>query len=184
MMTVPMSALGLAGGGSFNPLTFDPSAMLLTFITFFALLFILGKFAWKPILEMIELREKRIEGSIEQAEQDRAEAKKLLEDYQQRVANVESEVAGLREQGRQDAEGMRKDILGKANADAALVAEKALKEIDLAKNQALQDMRREAVGIGLSIAGKVVGRSLDGADQRRIADEVVGDIATVSRGDN
>lgn len=182
MMTVPMISLGLAGGGRFNPLTFDPSAMLLTFITFFALLFILSKFAWKPILEMIESREKRIEGAITQAENDRTEAGKLLDDYKQRVSNVETEVAALREQGRQDGEQMRRDIVGKAEADAARVAEKALKEIDLAKGQALQDIRREAVGIGLSIAGKVVGRSLDGADQRRIADEVVSDIGSVSRG--
>jgi F-type H+-transporting ATPase subunit b len=184
MMTMPTGALGLAGGGSFNPLTFDPSAMMLTFITFFALLFILRKFAWKPILDMIEQREKRIEDSITDAEKDRAEAKTLLEDYQQRVANVESEVAALREQGRQDGETMRRDILSKAEQDAAQVSEKALKEIDQAKSQALQDIRREAVGIGLSIAGKVVGRSLDGPDQKRIADEIVGDIATVSRGDN
>ena len=166
----------------FDPLAFDPSAMVLTLATFVVLLLILSKFAWKPLLAAIEQREKRIEDAISKAEADRKAAEGLLADYRARVANVEQEVAALREKGRQDAESLRADIRARAEHEAAAATEKARRDIDLAKNQAVADIRREAVGLGLAVAGKVVGRSLDDADRRRLAQEVVDDLSRVPAG--
>jgi F-type H+-transporting ATPase subunit b len=171
--------LGLAEGGGFNPLAFDPSAMVLTLVTFFGLLFLLARFAWGPILKAVEAREGRIEGAIRQAEGDRAEAARLMEEYKRTIAGVQSEAAALREQGRQQAEAIGRELRAKAQAEAGEIVEKARREVELARRQALQDIRREAVGLGLAVAGRVVGRSLDGADQRRLAEEVVGNLATV-----
>jgi F-type H+-transporting ATPase subunit b len=171
--------VGLAEGGGFNPLAFDPSAMVLTLVTFFGLLILLAKFAWGPILKAVEAREGRIEGAIRQAESDRTEAAKLMEGYKQTIANVQAEAAALREQGLAEAETMRRQLRAKAEAEAAEIVEKARREIELARNQALQDIRREAVGLGLAVASRVVGRSMDGNDQRRLAEEVVGDLASV-----
>lgn len=179
MITHAPMLLGLAEGGGFNPLAFDPAAMVLTLVTFFGLLFLLAKFAWGPILKAVEAREGRIEGAIRQAELDRAEAARLMAEYKATIANVAQEVAALREQGRLEAEVIRRDLRAKAEAEAADISEKARREIELARNQALQDIRREAVGLGLAVAGRVVGRSLDGHDQRRLAEEVVGNLASV-----
>jgi len=143
---------------------------------------LLWKFAWGPILTAIESRETRIEDAIREAEEGRAKAQTMLDDYTQRVANVEQEVAGLREKGRADAESMRGEILAKAQADAQGVADKAQRDIELARTQAIEDIRREAVGLGLAIAGKVVGRSVDNDDQRRLAGEVVNELASVDTG--
>ncbi len=175
------SVLAMAEGG-FNPMHFDPSAMLLTLITFLGLFFLLWKFAWGPILKMVEAREERIDGSIRQAETDREEARRMLADYTQRVADVESEVAGLREKGRTDAEAIRKEILDQAQADGAALAAKAERDIEQARSQAIADLRREAVDLGLQIATKVVGRSVDGEDQRRLADEVIASVGGVHNG--
>lgn len=173
----------LAASG-FNPLTFDPAAAALTLITFVGLLLLLKAFAWKPILSAIEQREKRIDDAIARAEADRKAAEAMLADYTRRVANVESEIAALREKGRQEAEALRGEIRGKAEAEAAAAGEKARREIELAKGQALAEIRREAVGLGLAVAGKVVGRSLDDADRRRLAQEVVADLTRVPAGKN
>ncbi len=177
MNTTSMLGLALAGGG-FNPLAFDPAAMALTLITFLGLLFILGKFAWGPILAQIEAREKRIADAISKAEGDRAAAEKLLADYRASLANAESEIAALREKGRAEAAALRADLMAKAGADAAALTAKAKSEIDLARQQALADLRHEAVALSLAAAGKVVGRSLDGNDQRRLAEEVVAGLAS------
>jgi F-type H+-transporting ATPase subunit b len=166
----------------FDPLAFDPSAMWLTVATFVVLLVILSKFAWKPLLAAIEQREKRIEDAIAKAEADRKAAEGLLSEYRARVANVEQEVAALREKGRQDAEALRADIRARAEKEGAAATEKARRDIELAKNQAVADLRREAVGLGLAVAGKVVGRSLDDADRRRLAQEVIDDLARVPAG--
>jgi F-type H+-transporting ATPase subunit b len=167
---------------TFDPLSFDPSATVLTILTLIVLALILSKVAWKPMLAAVEAREKRIDDAIAKAEADRKQAEALLADYRARVANVETEVAALREKGRVDAEALRSDIRGRAEAEARAATEKARKEIDLAKAQALLEIRREAVGLGLAIAGKVVGKSLDDADRRRLAQEVVDDLSAVPAG--
>jgi len=174
--------LALAEGGGFNPLQFDPAATALTVITLLILLALLAAFAWKPILGAIEAREKRIEDAIGKAESDRKSAESMLADYKSRVANVEQELAALREKARVDAESLRSDIRGRAEKEAAAATEKARRDIELARNQALSDIRKEAVGLGLAVAGKVVGKSLDDADRRRLAQEVVDDLARVPAG--
>ncbi|HZL98797.1 MAG TPA: ATP synthase F0 subunit B [Planctomycetota bacterium] len=175
-MTIPLP-LGAAGG--FDPLSFDPSAFALTVITFLALLVILRLVAWKPILSQVEAREKRIQDAIAKSEADRAAASKLLEEHQRTLAGVEADVAALRERGRLESEGLRRNLVGKAQEEAAAALAKARNEIEQARLQALQDIRREAVTLSLAAAGRVVGRSLDGADQRRIAEEVVGGLSSV-----
>ena len=155
-----------AGGGAFNPLIFDPAALGLTVVSFIGLLIALR-------IDKVESREKRISDAIGNAEDDRKKAQAMLEDYQQRVANVETEIAELREKGRHEAETIRTELISKANADAEATMSKAQREIESAKNQAIEDLRREAVDIGMAIAGRVVGRSVDDTDSRRIADEVI-----------
>ncbi len=182
MNTAAMPFLALAEEGGYAPFTYDPDATILTIVTFALLLFILAKFAWKPILAGIEQREKRIEDAIGKAEADRKEAERLLADYRGRVANVEQEIAQLREQGRQHAESLRADIRARAEAEAGAATERARRDIDLARIQALVEIRREAVGLGLAVASKVVGRSLDDADRRRLAQEAIDELARVPAG--
>ena len=175
----------LAAGGGFDPLHFDPAAFVLTLITFLALLFILGKFAWGPIATSIEAREKRIDDAIKQAEHDREQADAVLAEYRDQVKNVEQEVASLKEAGRQEAEALARDIKAKADADAVARTERATKEIEQAKAAALEEIRQEVVTLGMAVATRVVGSSLDGEEQRRLANEVVNGLDAVgSAGDN
>ncbi|MGQ0554251.1 MAG: F0F1 ATP synthase subunit B [Planctomycetota bacterium] len=181
MSTSPVLSLALlaAEGGGFNPLTFDPAAAVLTLLTFFGLLFAISKFAWKPILAAIEQREQRIDEALSKSERDRAASEKLLAEARTAVSGVESQMAALREKGQAEAEALRREIRSKAEAEAAAATDKARREIELARNQALQDIRREAVTLSMAAAGKVVGRSLDSNDQRRLAEEAIGGLAKV-----
>lgn len=171
----------LLAAGSFNPLAFDPSAFALTWLTFLVLLFLLTKFVWKPTLKAIEAREDRIEASIKKAEQDRKHAGELLASYQEQLASAEKEAAGLREQARADAEALAAQLKARAEADAAARVERATQEISQARAQALQDIRQEAVVLGMAVATRVVGRSLDGADQQRLAAEVVAGLTSAGK---
>ena len=172
-----MAALGSSDG--FNPLIFDPSALGLTVITFIGLLLVLRVIGWKPILEAIESREKRIEDAITGAEDQRSKAESMLADYEQRVARVETEVGELRDKGRHEADLMRKDILERAGAEAADLLSMAHRDIEAAKAQAIEDLRKEAVEIGMAIADRVVARKIDDADSRRLADQVIAELQVV-----
>ena len=166
-----VSPIFLAAG--FNPLSFDPAALGLTLITFGALLFILTKFAWGPILKSIETRESRIDDAIKAAAEDRKTAQSVLEEYREQVKNVESEVAALKEQGRNEADAIARDIKARADEDAEARLERAVREIKQAQAAAIEELRQEAVGLGMAIASKVVGQSLDGEAQRRLATDVL-----------
>lgn len=167
---------------SFNPLSFDPGALMLTTLTFLTLIVLLKKFTWGPMLEAIEAREDRIADAIKKAEEDRKHADELLASYKERVANVEQEIADLREKGKADAEALAREVREKADAEAKSRLDRALAEIDGARTQALEDICKEAVGLGLAAATKVVGRSLDDADHQRLAAEVVAGLTAVGSG--
>lgn len=168
----------LAAGG-FDPLAFDASAYILTTLTFLVLIGLLGKFAWKPMLEAIEARESRIDEAIKQAEDGRRQANELLSTYEAQVANVEQEMAALREKGRTDAEAIARDVRSQADKDATARVERAVNEIELARTQALEDIRKESVTLGMAVASKVVGRSIEGEDHLRLANEVVSGLSSV-----
>src|SRR5262245_33119207 len=89
----------LAAGG-LNPLAFDPSAFLLTLIVFLILLGLLLKFAWNPILDALDAREKRITDAIAAAENAKKEAERLLADHKKALADTERQVAARLEEGR------------------------------------------------------------------------------------
>lgn len=157
----------------FNPMAFDPSTFVLTNLTFLVLLVLLTKFVWKPTLAAIATREDRIEASIKQAEDARKHADELLASYEARVADAENEVAAIREKGRTEAEALGAELKAQAEADARARIDRAAAEIELMRTQAVEDIRQEAVSLGMAVASTLVGRSLDGPDQQRLAAEVV-----------
>lgn len=169
----------LAAGG-FDPLAFDPSAFGLTVLTFLILIGLLGKFTWKPMLAAIEMRETRIDEAIQTAEEARQQASELLATYESQVANVEQEMAALREKGRSDAEAIARDVRAQADEEAKARVGRAVNEIELARTQAVEDIRKESVALGLAVASKVVGRSLEGEDQLRLANQVVSDLSDMA----
>jgi F-type H+-transporting ATPase subunit b len=177
MLSLSMLPL-LAEGGkpSWNPLAFDPGTTALSFIVFLVVLWVLSKYAWKPLLVSIEAREKRISEALAAAEKARSEAESLRRDFeaQMKAARVEAEKAI--QEGRASAEKFAQEIQNKAREEGDRLRERAKEEIDLARRQAIDDIRREAVDLALKAASVVVRRSLDEGEHRRIASEVVAEV--------
>lgn len=163
----------LEGGGSLNPIEFDPAAFMLTLITFLVLLGLLLKFAWNPILNALDARERRIADAVESAEAARREAEAARQEMEKRLAENEKEIARRIEEGRQAAERRAEEILERARADANEERERALREIEVQKQQALAELRDESVRLSKAIAEKVLRRELNDDDHRRLAGEVL-----------
>ena len=162
-----------SGDGGLNPLNFDPSAFLLTIILLLILFGLLLKFAWNPILNALDAREKRIEDSVSSAEQSRRQAQELLEGYKAKLADAERQVAVRIEEGQAMADRQAQEIIEKAKAAAERELEAAKRDIGLAKQRALVEIRAEAVGLSRTIAERVIGREVNEVDHRRLADEVL-----------
>ena len=95
---------GAAAADAVNPLDFKVNTAIWTAVVFVLLLVVLQKFAWRPIADGLDNREKRIADDIAAAERSNQEAKQLLVQYQERLAGAEGEIREMIERGRREAE--------------------------------------------------------------------------------
>ena len=167
---------GSEHGGGFNPLEFDPSAYFLTLITFLVTLAILCKLCWNPLLKAVRDREDRIANNIESAKAARTEAEAMFEKYQEQMARAKDEVSQLLEEGRVSAGKLKKEIVEKAHQEADTARDRANKEIGLARDQALDQIRTEAVDLSIAISSRILERSLDDADHRKLAQDILKEV--------
>lgn len=164
------------GGGGFNPLEFDSSALILAWITFLVALSVLTKVCWKPLLAAVKEREERISNNIDSAKNARTEAEEMLKRYEDQLANSRQEIDRLLEDGRTSAEKLKKEIVEKAHHEAETAKERANKEIGLARDRALDQIRTEAIDLSISISSRILERSLDDADHRKLAQDILKEI--------
>lgn len=157
----------------------DPGLLLWTVITFIVLLFILWKAAWKPIVKALDARAEKVRSDIETADNSRREAEKLLAEHKELMAGAREEAAKIVALSREEAEKLKASIIEKANAEAQEMTSRAKKEIGLAKDNALADLKKEIVVLSTEIASKIIERNLAPEDQSSLVKEALNKIETV-----
>lgn len=160
-------------GHAVNPVSVDVVVAIATVVVFGLLFLILSKTAWKPILKGLKGREDGIRQQIEGAERANAEAKALLVEHQKKIAAAADEARAIVEEGRKDAEALRSKIHAEAQADAASERERAVRDIGLAKDQALKEIYEQVAGLATDVAGKILQQRLDPAAHKKLVDEAV-----------
>lgn len=144
--------------------------MIWTLLIFVVLLFILSKFAFPPILNAVEARERSLQEAIDAAKADREAAAALLAEHQAALAAARAEAQQIIAQGRATAEQMREQMLAETRRQQEEMLERARQDIELEKQRAIAELRREAVDLAIVAAGKVVQRNLDEATNRQLVD--------------
>ncbi len=157
----------------------EPGLLLWTVITFVVLLLILWKAAWKPLTEALDARAEKVRGDIEHADRSRQEAEKLLAQHKLMMDNARNEAAKLIADTKSEAEKMRHEIIEKAGADAKDISDRAKKEIVLAKDKALADIKAEIVVLSTDIAAKIINKNLNPNDQKTLVEETLNKVRTV-----
>jgi len=157
----------------------EPGLLLWTIITFGVLLFILWKAAWKPLVNALDSRAQRVRDDIETAEKNRVEAEKLLAKHAEMVKKAREDAAKIIDDGRVDAEKMKSSILEKANNEARGIVERAMREITLAKDKALEEIKKDVVNISTQIAAKIISKNLNPDDQKSIVEDTLKKIRTI-----
>ena len=157
----------------------EPGLFLWTVITFAVLVLILWKAAWKPVVEALDARAERVRGDIENADRSRQEAEKLLAQHREMMNNAKSEAANIIADGRAEAEKIKNDIVSKASTEAKDRSDRARKEIDLAKDKALAEIKAEIVILSTDIAAKIINKNLKPEDQKALVEEALNKVRTV-----
>jgi F-type H+-transporting ATPase subunit b len=154
-------------------LDLDPGLMIWAWVTFFVLLFVLYKVAWKPILSTIDKREKTIQDSIDRAEKAKEEAESLLEKHNQLMQSAQQEAQKMLKENRTLAEKSRQEILEQAKKNAGQLLDKAKSEIEKERDEALFVLRSEVADLAIAATKKIIGESLDESKQKSIVEEFI-----------
>jgi F-type H+-transporting ATPase subunit b len=173
MSLCPALLLAAEGGGS--ALTNIEGTLFWSTLVLFALFaFVLGKFAWGPLLEIVEAREKSVRDQVQGAEKAQAEAQALLNQRADLLKDATREREEMIGRAQKEAEVLRAELVAKARADAEGILERAKQQIEREKNQAVLELRRQVADIAIEAAGKIVKSSLTPEAQRKLVDETIG----------
>ena len=154
-------------------LSIDFFTALFTLINTVALFFVLKKFLFKPVMKMIMDRQKEIDDLYDDAGKAKAEAEKMEQEYRQKLSDAASTGERLVKEAVARGQNREAEIISQANAQADAIRAKAEADIAQAKKKAVNDAKNEISDLALSIAGKVVGRELNGEDQAKLVDRFI-----------
>ena len=147
-----------------------------TLLTFATLLFILAKFAWKPLLGALDAREKSIQDNIDEAKRQRDEADALLAQYREQLAEGRRQAQALVGESRAAAETLRKELEAKARDETQAMLANARREIEREREAAVEAVRRESVDVALAVASRLLGERLDAGRDRQLAMDYIDDL--------
>lgn len=151
----------------------EPGLIFWTIVTFLVVAFILRAKAWKPILSVVEEREKQIENAIESAKRERAEAEKLLAEQKTAIAEARREAAELMRKNQADIEKFRAELMAKSRQEAEELKAEARRAIEDQRAKAVAEVKSEAVNLAILITEKLLGERLDESRQRALAEQFV-----------
>jgi len=171
-LSIAGAALG-AEGGQDNLFAGDLGNAIWTAVIFVVLLLVLKKFAWGPLLEGLQQREKFIRESLERAKADREAAEARLVAYTEKLREAREEASGIVDEGRRDAEVLKQKLEADAREEADRIVERARREIELAKRTAMQEIYSVAGRLATGAASKIVRRELNATDHQRLIDESI-----------
>ena len=149
----------------------NPGLTLWAAITFLVLLVVLSKFAWGPIVKMLDERARTIHEALEQAKKERTEAEKLLTEQKAAFAQAQREAADLAKRNQQEVEVLRQELTAKAKKEAEELVASARRQIGEEKSKAIAELKSYVVELAIEAAGRLVKANLDDKAQRQLVQE-------------
>jgi len=156
-----------------NLLNPEPGTLFWTAATFILLLLILKRMAWGPILQTLAEREKRIREALEKAEATQKEAAAAMARHQESLEAAKREAQDLLAKSRKTAEAVKEEILQKAQTAAANILERAKREINLEREKAVAELKKQAAELSIMIASKLIGKSLSKDEHKKLIEQSI-----------
>ena len=167
-----------------NPMAADPDLAVFSFVIFLLLVAVLGKFAWPSITAALDERERKIADNIAAAAARHEDAKRLLAEHEAKLAAAAGEVREMLEEARRDADHTRKSIEAKGHQAAQDELARALREIERAKDGALQEMAEKSVNVAIDLAGKMIRAKLTSDEQSQIVRDALSKLSAATPSKN
>ena len=144
---------------------------IVTLVTFVILLALLKKFAWGPLKEVMDKRERDINKDIDDAEQAKINAQKLEEENRKTLKETQDEVQRILDDAKIQARKQHEEIIHEANVRANGMIETAQSEINSEKERALADINNQVSELSVLIASKVLRKEISEQDQKDLVEK-------------
>ena len=134
----------------------NPSLLLAQVVTFLIALFIVWKISWGPLQQLMKSRQERIRNDLQNAEQTRQAAARLESDYRFRLSQIEQQIKELITIAKLEGNRERDEIIKNARQEIAEIHKRALEQLELEKEDAMQQLRSKVIDISVSLSGKIM----------------------------
>jgi len=182
ILTLTLSpAIARASEAGVNVIPNNIGLQLWVLFTFLVMLALLAKFAFKPIAQALERRGQIIKQSLDDAETSRAEAKKLMEDYQKQIAAARIEAGKVVEEARVLGEKVRKEVVANAQTESTALVQRAQEEIQRQKDKGIQELKETVAGLSVQIASKVIEKEINEATHRQLVEDLIKDLSKIRK---
>lgn len=156
-----------------DPADFKFDMAIYTFVVFLILLSVLYKFAWGPIANALDLREQTIQRQIEEARLASERAAAQLKEYEARLAAATDEARQIVSGARKDAEHAKEKIVAEAREAAHKERDRAVADINIAKNHALDQIAQKSVQTAVSLASRIIRREVKPQEHEALIGDAV-----------
>ncbi len=147
--------------------------IIVTVLLFLILMVLLKKYAWGPLMGVMDERAQMVANEIDQAEKSRIESKELLEEQRNLLKEARNDAQAIVENAREQGETQREDIIKAARTEVARFKESATLEIASEREKAVQAVREEFVSLSVLAASKVLGKEISEEDNRALIEETI-----------
>lgn len=154
----------------------NPWTALFVLLNTLTIYFVAKKFLFAPVMNIIESRQKEIDGLYESAGNAKAEAEALRDAYQEKINDAKAASEKIVKEAVARGQSREEEILRKANDEAEAIRNKASADIAMEKKKAINEAKDEISGLALAIAGKVVERELKESDQAQLIDQFLNNL--------
>ena len=146
--------------------------VLLAIAVFFLFMF-LSKMLFNPVRKMLQDRQAKISGELEDAAKDKQDAAALKADYEAKLKEIDKEAEQILSEARKKAQMNASRIEGEAKEEAARIIQRANEEAELSKKRAMDEVKKEMITVASMMAAKVVAANIDATVQDTLVEETL-----------
>lgn len=150
--------------------------MFWTITTFLLLVVVLGKYAWKPMIRVLEEREDSIRRAIQDAATAKQDAETMKAALEKEIAAGQSRMRALMLDAQADAAKVRDQLVKEAEAEARRLAEQSRRQLEEEKLRLSRDLRREAGALSIQIAEKLLRHQVNVKEQETLVQGILKDL--------
>ncbi|QYR22054.1 F0F1 ATP synthase subunit B [Paenibacillus sp. sptzw28] len=149
-----------------------------TIVAFALLYWLLSKYAFGPLLGIMEQRKQMIQDQIKSAEDSRKQAAEHLEEQKQALQQARKEAYDIIEQAKLTSSKQADDIMQTAKSEANRLKDEAVKDIESEKNKAIAALRSQVGGMSVMIASKIIEKQIDEKSQEQLVDQYLKEVGS------